>query len=142
MISFVNRISKTKMSPTGEESSNGQRETIKTVELVNVKQPNGSSDANNLRLHRGASIDVPQEGYGKVARSGVCHRASPNPKIKSHTQTLANQLNSSIQYFEGPVNLEGTVNAISLPAVTTEEEQSLKKFEFEQCARRNLFSRK
>ena len=115
---IIQKISKRNMSLNEKEALNRQREEVLAVEVVKANQQNILANGNNLRLHRGGSVDIPQEGYGKVARSGICLRSSRNQRIYDRNQTLEDHLKSSKQYSESIVDLEGTVNTKSSPEFT------------------------
>ena len=67
------------MKHADEDASNEQRMDISGQEAVELNPQNDNANVNVLDLHRGASCDILEEGYGKAGRSkgipqGPCDR--------------------------------------------------------------------
>ena len=100
------------MKQTEEDASNDQRMQNFGQEAIKLNSQNSNANVNVHHLHKGASSDIVEEGYGKAARSqGVSH--GPCERNGHGNETLADLIGSSRQYCQGEGNLESLLNAKS-----------------------------
>ena len=73
-----------------EAINQGSKAVIREVNNMNLH--NSPASADDLQFHRAASVDIHQEGYGKVRRSRESYRGSPYQNKKTENQTLSDLL--------------------------------------------------
>ena len=77
MFSFVQSVSKTKMSGNDQEALNPGSLAVNPEEVINLDLSNAPANTVGLELHKVAAVDKVQDGYGRVRRSGRSVRDSP-----------------------------------------------------------------
>ena len=92
MFSFVQNVSKTKMSGNDQEALNPGSLAVNPEEVINLDLSNAPANTVGLELHKVAAVDKVQDGYGRVRRSGRSVRDSPYQEKKSGSRTLADHV--------------------------------------------------
>ena len=89
MFSFVHNIARSNMNDKNQEAINQGCKAVNREEVNSLNLQNSPGNADDLQFHRGPSVEIPQEGYGKAPRSGESYRCSPYKKKKTGNQALA-----------------------------------------------------
>ena len=74
MFSVVNMVSRSKQSDKDQEAINQGCEAVNREEVNKPNLQNIPVYGDNLHYQKSASVDIPQEGYGKAPRSVESYR--------------------------------------------------------------------